>query len=215
MGKIIGQLIEEEVRKQKWVIESFAKTIGCGRNNVYNIFKKSDIDIIQLAKISETLKHNFFEDLVSNPDLLDLKNPTIKKEFENKRALSQFWDVMPKVLEKLGFDTSIVKVVSKDFSENEWPDFGLSDFNVCFTLGEWLIERRKGHKLHINHSSNYSPKGIRVDFWEEPILKNTLIDVKLDYKSEEEWLNTMEFVKDECIPQAFNEVKNWLYSNKW
>ena len=204
MKILIGELIEKEVRKQGWVINNFAKAICCGRNNVYDIFKRSSIDVLLLAKISEVLKHNFFEDLVNNPKLIDFDNPIIAKEFEQKRALAQFMDVMPRVLDKLGFNTCIVKIVSGDFKENDLPDFGLSDFNVTFTEGEWLADRTPKHKQLMSYCSKVSSKGIRADFWKNPISGWIMIDIKLDFKTEEEWMETMNFVKEECIPQAFS-----------
>lgn len=200
---LIGELIEKEVRKQKMTISRFAKEICCARNNVYDIFKRSSIDILQLAKISEVLKRNFFEDLVNNPSLVDFSNPIIVKEFENKRALSQFMDVMPRVLDKLGINTCIVKVVSSDFKEADLPDFGLSDFNVMFTLGEWLADRNPKNKSFMEYCPKLSPKGIRADLWKNPLFRLVMIDIKLDFKTEEEWFETMSFVKDECIPDTY------------
>lgn len=204
MKTTIGSLIEKEVRKQQWNLVKFAEAICCGRKNVYDIFKRSSIDILQLAKISEVLKRNFFEDLVSNPKLVDFDNPVIAKEFEKKRALSQFMDVMPRVLDKLGFKTCIVKIVSNEFQEKDLPDFGLSDFNVSFTEGEWLADRTPQHKQLMSYYSKVSSKGIRADFWRNPLSAWTMIDIKLDFKTEEEWMETMDFVKEECIPQAFS-----------
>ena len=59
----IGKLIESEVRKQQIPITEFAKLICCQRNNVYDIFKRSKIDIVQLKQISKVLKRNFFKEL--------------------------------------------------------------------------------------------------------------------------------------------------------
>ena len=59
MAKTIGKLIEEEVRKQGWVIKDFAEKICCTRTNVYDIFARSKMDVSQLELISRVLKHNF------------------------------------------------------------------------------------------------------------------------------------------------------------
>lgn len=40
----IGSLIEEQVRKHKLSISSFAKKLNCGRTNIYDIFKRPTID---------------------------------------------------------------------------------------------------------------------------------------------------------------------------
>ena len=51
--RTIGELIENEVRKQQIPITEFAKMICCQRNNVYDIFKRSKMDIAQLKQISK------------------------------------------------------------------------------------------------------------------------------------------------------------------
>lgn len=61
MKETIGKLIEKEVRKKQISITSFADKICCKRNNVYDIFKRSKIDIVQLKKISQVLEHNFLK----------------------------------------------------------------------------------------------------------------------------------------------------------
>ena len=53
--RTIGELIENEVRKQQIPITEFAKMICCQRNNVYDIFKRSKMDIAQLKQISKVL----------------------------------------------------------------------------------------------------------------------------------------------------------------
>ena len=57
--KTIGELIEHEVRKQEIPITEFAEMIHCKRNYVYDIFKRNNIDVMQLVAISKVLKHNF------------------------------------------------------------------------------------------------------------------------------------------------------------
>ena len=66
----IGKLIESEVRKQQIPITEFAKLICCQRNNVYDIFKRSKIDIVQLKQISKVLKRNFFKELADDIELI-------------------------------------------------------------------------------------------------------------------------------------------------
>ncbi len=47
--RTIGELIENEVRKQQIPITGFAKMICCQRNNVYDIFKRSKMDIAHMG----------------------------------------------------------------------------------------------------------------------------------------------------------------------
>ena len=49
--RTIGELIENEVRKQQIPITEFAKMICCQRNNVYDIFKRSKMDIAGQAEM--------------------------------------------------------------------------------------------------------------------------------------------------------------------
>lgn len=42
-SKTIGDLINEEVRRQGMPVTKFAKEINCQRNNVYDIFNRSNI----------------------------------------------------------------------------------------------------------------------------------------------------------------------------
>lgn len=44
-----------------------------------------------------------------------------------------------------------------------------------------------------------SDDGISVDIIENKIYKSVMIDIVLDYKSEQEWESTMRFVKENCI----------------
>ena len=46
-----------------YTIDWFAKELNCDRRNVYRIFKKENIDIHLLARISQILNHDFFRDL--------------------------------------------------------------------------------------------------------------------------------------------------------
>lgn len=50
----------------------FAKELHCERRNIYRIFKKENIDISLLFKISHILGHDFFKDL--SHEFSDSKN---------------------------------------------------------------------------------------------------------------------------------------------
>lgn len=57
----IGQLIEQELRRQRRSISWFAKELYCDRTNVYKIFHKDSIDTLLLYRISTILSHDFFK----------------------------------------------------------------------------------------------------------------------------------------------------------
>lgn len=56
----IGTLIEKEFRKQERTVTWFARKLNCNRQNVYDIFKRSNIDAELLLRISIILRFNFF-----------------------------------------------------------------------------------------------------------------------------------------------------------
>lgn len=57
----IGNLIEQELRKQERSVSWFATKLHCDRSNIYKIFKKQSIDTQLLEQISIILGHNFFQ----------------------------------------------------------------------------------------------------------------------------------------------------------
>lgn len=59
----IGQLIEEKLHEQGRSVTWFAVQLCCTRPNVYKIFRKENIDVYLLWRISYILQYNFFSDL--------------------------------------------------------------------------------------------------------------------------------------------------------
>lgn len=57
----IGQLIEKELRRQERSVSWFARKLYCDRSNVYDIFRRENIDADLLLRISIVLNHNFFQ----------------------------------------------------------------------------------------------------------------------------------------------------------
>lgn len=58
-----GQLIRHTLHEQGRTVTWFAAQLCCTRPNVYKIFRKENIDIHLLWRISCILGHNFFQDL--------------------------------------------------------------------------------------------------------------------------------------------------------
>ena len=140
MATTIGQLIEEEVRRQNWKMTDFADKICCTRANVYNIFERNKMDVAQLQLISKVLNHNFFADLAENPDLADASNPEVKKDLLNRRAVAQFFDVMPTVLRNLHIETNIVMPVMTIEEESLFRimAFPISLFSLLLGRDYWI-----------------------------------------------------------------------------
>lgn len=135
--KYIGEQIENEVRKQELDIIKFAEAIHCQRNNVYNIFKRNNIDIQLLAKISKVLNHNYFKDLADNLELVCINENESEKDSENRLAVSQFFEVMPRILTRIDMENRITftKYVKLNEIDIPTPDIILPKYLVCFTIG--------------------------------------------------------------------------------
>ena len=58
---LIGEKIKEVYEGSGMKLSDFADKIGTVRQNIYRIFEKEQIDAGLLVKISEVLKHNFFQ----------------------------------------------------------------------------------------------------------------------------------------------------------
>lgn len=59
----IGQHIKEVMRKQDVTATQLAKDICCTRPHIHRIFRKDNIDIALLERISTALNYDFFRDL--------------------------------------------------------------------------------------------------------------------------------------------------------
>ncbi len=103
MEKKIGQLIEERVRMQKMDVIEFAELIGRTRANVYDIFKRENIDIALLKRIGKVLEYDFFQDLLE---------PQTKKEIIIRNSISNFYvklNLTPDEVEKFGISDKVVE----------------------------------------------------------------------------------------------------------
>ena len=57
----IGHLIEQELRRQERSVTWLARQLSCDRTNIYDIFRRSNIDTFLLYRISIALHHDFFQ----------------------------------------------------------------------------------------------------------------------------------------------------------
>lgn len=189
----VGQLIENEVRRQQIPIVEFAKRICCRRNNVYDIFKRNRIDIVLLKQISKVLHRNFFKEIAENMDLI-IDTEQSEEDVKKRKAVSQFFDVVPDVLHRLGKSAVIVfcKLDGGDEGGTPTPDFGLPDYLITFTIGETLKERI-GDRALLPITSEMSGDGCVVEICTNVLYGSTFINIKLDYKTAEEWARQLAF----------------------
>lgn len=192
----IGKLIEDEVRRQQISITEFSEQICCSRKNVYDIFKKSSIHLDQLAAISKVLNRNFFEEIARDPSLVDIDSDEAIREMETRRAISQFMELVPSILRKLGKQPIITFGRPLGLGDDvDLPDFMLTEFSIpiVFTASGFISDKYLTNPLfEINVFEN--PDGIKVYLMTNTFYGSRMIDVKLDYKTEEEWEKTLKFV---------------------
>lgn len=202
----IGSLIEKEVRK-KFYITEFADKIDCERGNVYNIFKRNNIDIALLRKISEVLEHNYFEDLAKDIDLAR-PVPLDEKELERLQAINQFLECVPKVFERLNIPAAIVAGTKVGIEkEIPLPDFILSDFNITFCIGQTYEEKSNGfwgNNVIFQKVPQYD-KYKMVYYWKSDGIQ--YLDIAIVYQTEEEWFETIQY--------ALEEIKTGYLPNTW
>lgn len=199
----IGELIENEVRRQGIPITEFADRICCRRGNVYDIFKRGDkIDSAQLALISRVLNRNFFKDLADDLDLIDLENIEIKKDMENRKAVSQFMEVIPDTLIRMGIEPIIVFSKLNKAWSTELPDFGLSGYPLTFTIGERLFDKVKEEvKQGLKVDSYQDPTGNFIDVWLNEIERTAIIDIPIVFHTNDEWESILNYALNEIAPQ--------------
>lgn len=197
--KILGQIIKDEVKRQGLKGLDFAERIPCSENNIYKIYNSTSLDTSLLERISKVLNHNFFEDIINGN--VDMENPEVIKEFNNRRAVSQFMETVPLVLEELKRSPIISFGRPIELQKGiQTPDFILTDYWISFTIGETFMERSPAHcnqscvkyeKIHNNENIEVL---INEYVWQTRPNSNPIqINIKLDYKTKEEWRKTLKF----------------------
>ena len=189
----IGKLIESEVRKQQIPITEFAKLICCQRNNVYDIFKRSKIDIVQLKQISKVLKRNFFKELADDIELIS-EDDISEQEVLRQKAVSQFFEIVPNILHELGKPSTIVfcKLDEPEYEDCATPDFGLPDSFITFTIGDTLKERIGENKVLPIVVVHDNTNNCDVEVCTNMVYGSVCVNVKLDYKTQDEWRNVLQ-----------------------
>ena len=201
MAFSIGKLIENEIRKQQLDVSKTAKELHTSRTNLYNVFRRSNIDVKLLSRFSKLLNHNFFQDLADNLELIGICNEEKHIDDRNRKALAQFWKVIPDILKELNMNYPII-FGTYDIDGISVPDYGLGDSGVCFTIGERLWEKWNKETSEILTMTPIEyKKGVFVDLWSNKLYGSTLADIKIDFKTKEEWKELMLYVRDNIIPK--------------
>lgn len=199
-SKTIGDLINEEVRRKGMPVTKFAKEINCQRNNVYDIFNRSNMDIDLLKRISKVLGVNFFQKIADDLDLVCEEADNVNQQ--EQKAVSQFLDVVPKLLEKMGKNAAIFmgNPCPSDIDSDCLPDFSLPDYSISFTYGKTL-EERMGANRFLSFEVVRKNVGCEVETCFNKITSLPTVNIQLTYKTEEQWAEILEF--------AFEVMSKW------
>lgn len=199
-SKTIGDLINEEVRRQKMPVTKFAKEINCQRNNVYDIFNRSNMDIDLLKRISKVLGVNFFQKIADDLDLVCEEADNVNQQ--EQKAVSQFLDVVPKLLEKMGKNAAIFmgNPCPSEIDSDCLPDFSLPDYSISFTFGKTLEERMRANS-YLSFEVVRKNAGCEVETCFNKCTSLQTVNIQLTYKTEEQWAEILEF--------AFEVVSKW------
>ena len=199
-SKTFGDLINEEVRRQGMPVTKFAKEINCQRNNVYDIFNRSNMDIDLLKRISKVLGVNFFQKIADDLDLVCEEADNVNQQ--EQKAVSQFLDVVPKLLEKMGKNAAIFmgNPCPSDIDSDCLPDFCLPDYSISFTFGKTL-EERMGANRFLSFEVVRKNVGCEVETCFNKITSLPTVNIQLTYKTEEQWAEILEF--------AFEVMSKW------
>lgn len=199
-SKTIGDLINEEVRRKGMPVTKFAKEINCQRNNVYDIFNRSNMDIDLLKRISKVLDVNFFQTIANDLNLVCEEADNVNQQ--EQKAVSQFLDVVPKLLEKMGKNAAIFmgNPCPSDIDSDCLPDFSLPDYSISFTYGKTL-EERMGANRFLSFEVVRKNVGCEVETCFNKITSLPTVNIQLTYKTEEQWAEILEF--------AFEVVSKW------
>ena len=105
----IGQQIRERVLASKMGITQFAKAINNERSNVYDIFKRDNIDIKLLKKIGQVLEYDFFQDLLApeTKQFLVLKSNISDKIFIEVKLQNE-------VLSNLNLEEKVIQTLKQE-----------------------------------------------------------------------------------------------------
>ncbi|MCL2289755.1 MAG: hypothetical protein FWC34_03500 [Bacteroidetes bacterium] len=79
----LGKLIQTFVKKNNINSADLARKVGKTRQNIYDLYKRDDIEVKLFLAISEALQHNFMDELY----LSNKKDPDLDTIFDTLKLL--------------------------------------------------------------------------------------------------------------------------------
>lgn len=202
--KIIGQIIKEHVKALGLSDVQFGEMIHCQRANVGKIYKRASIDSALLGTISRALNHNFFIDIADNILLSGVDDEEAQSEVYNRMAVSQFVEVVPRILRRFGYAPSIFFGRPIEIPEEiDLPDYYIGELNTTFTVGKLLSEKSNCKMNEVANVTRYrdTVNGITADLWQFHDTPQALLDVALVYRTEEEWEEVLRWIMNHFFRQ--------------
>ncbi|GHT19373.1 hypothetical protein FACS189429_7000 [Bacteroidia bacterium] len=78
----IGQIVKQKQEESGMKITDFAQAIGCNRNNIYDLFRRKEIDFQRLKIISKVLNYDFLLEYIDSSDYLIIAETNENKLLE-------------------------------------------------------------------------------------------------------------------------------------
>lgn len=206
----IGELIKEEVDKQGMSVEKFAEMISCSRKHVYKIYKRTSIDTALLGRISNVLGRNFFLEISKDLTLSGVDDEDAQEEIYNRMAVSQFLEVVPDILGRLGHPAVIFVTSRPDGypADIPMPNYFIGAFSpiMAFSIGmtfrDKLRDKYKEEEVFPSDriiSYTEEKYGFRADLIKMCCDGPDILDIKLDYKTERQWEQLFRFLFNNIV----------------
>ncbi|MDR2840272.1 MAG: helix-turn-helix transcriptional regulator [Paludibacter sp.] len=85
----IGKLIQQFVKQNNISSAELARKVGKTRQNIYDLYKRDDVEVKLLLTLCDALNHNFVEDIypadknaISIDDIFDTLKTLVKEKIE-------------------------------------------------------------------------------------------------------------------------------------
>ena len=88
----IGEMVRKTIEERNMSVSDFAKAIHCSRTNVYNIFKREQIDISRLWQIVSVLGLSISDFIVENDKASDRYIAIIDIKADDLLQMSEDYD---------------------------------------------------------------------------------------------------------------------------
>lgn len=108
----IGQKVKDVFESRKMKLTDFAEQLGTVRQNVYRIFKKTDLDTGLLTRISEVLDHNFFQYYVQTNESTTYSKEAIEELIVDNAEYKKELDLAKKEIDHLRATIELLKTTT-------------------------------------------------------------------------------------------------------